>query len=59
PGVVTAAEGNWLIVMAASNGVSLFRFPVADGNSFFSGAAIANGQLYIGNNDGIFFAFKL
>jgi polyvinyl alcohol dehydrogenase (cytochrome) len=59
PGVVAAAEANWLIVMAASNGPTLFRFAVADGNSFFSGAAIANGQLYIGNNDGILFAFKL
>lgn len=58
PGVVVAAEANWLIVMDAATGPTLYRFPVADGQSFFSGASISNGQLYIGNLDGNLFAFK-
>jgi hypothetical protein len=58
PGVVAAAEANWLIVMAASNGPTLFRWANGDGKPFFGGASVSQGQLYVGNSDGNLFAFK-
>lgn len=58
PGVVVVGEGTTLAVMAASDGHTLFTYADTNSNSHFYGAAsISNGVLYIGNIDGILYAF--
>jgi polyvinyl alcohol dehydrogenase (cytochrome) len=56
PGVAVIGESTWIIVVATSNGQTLFRFQDKNG-SFHGAAAISNGVLYQGNRDGTLYAF--
>jgi outer membrane protein assembly factor BamB len=49
-------QGNWIIVINAKTGITLFRFLDTSGQSFFGAASISNGVLYQGNTDGHLFA---
>ncbi len=58
PGVAVVGEGNTFVVVAASDGHTLFTFADTNSNSHFYGpASISNGILYIGDFDGFLYAF--
>lgn len=60
PGVIALGEGNALVLVNASNGQTLFKQwdTTTSGQShYYGGPAIANGVVYIGNQDGNFFAY--
>jgi outer membrane protein assembly factor BamB len=58
PGVAVVGEGNTLVVIAASDGHTLYTYTDTNNNSHFYGpASISNGVLYIGNFDGYLYAF--
>lgn len=56
PGVVMVGQGNWIIVMNATTGQTIFRFLDTSGQSFLGAASVSNGVLYQGNEDGSLFA---
>jgi outer membrane protein assembly factor BamB len=56
-GVVAAGQGRYLMVLAASNGNTLFRFQDTNsGSLFYGGPSISHGVIYIGNMDGRLYA---
>lgn len=55
PGVVVVGEGNHLVVVAAATGKTLFTY-VAN-MTFWGSASISLGTLYIGNQNGLLYAF--
>lgn len=58
PGVAVVGEGSTFVLVATSNGHTLFSYTDINSNSNFYGAAsISNGVLYIGNFDGRLYAF--
>ena len=58
PGVAVVGEGNTFMAVAASDGHTLFTFTDSNSNSNFYGpASISNGVLYIGDFDGLMYAF--
>jgi outer membrane protein assembly factor BamB len=60
PGVIAVGEGNGLVLVKASNGQMLFKkqdTSTSGSSNYYGGAAIANGMLFIGNEDGNFYAF--
>ncbi len=58
PGVAVVGEGNTFVVVAASDGHTLFTLADTNSNSHFYGpASISNGILYIGDFDGFLYAF--
>ena len=58
PGVVVVGEGNKFVLVATSDGHTLFSYTDTNNGSYFYGAAsISNGVLYIGNMDDTFYAF--
>jgi len=58
PGVAVAGEGNRLVLVATSDGHSLYSYAdTHSGSNFYGAASILNGVLYIGNFDGILYAF--
>ncbi len=59
-GVVAVTEGNGLVLVAASDGHTLFKkqdTSTSGSSQYYGGPAIANGVVYAGNEDGNFFAF--
>ncbi len=60
PGVAVIGEGNTFVLVATSNGRTLYTYTDSNSNSFFfAPASISGGVLYIGNFDGNFYAFGL
>jgi outer membrane protein assembly factor BamB len=61
PGVVAVGEGNAIVLLAASDGHTLFKKwdTSSTSNKYYGGPAIANGVVYIGNEDGNFYAYGL
>jgi hypothetical protein len=57
PGIVVAAGGNTVVFLSASSGALLHTSTDASGVVFYSGAAIARGEVFIGNMSGTFYAF--
>jgi polyvinyl alcohol dehydrogenase (cytochrome) len=58
PGVAVVGEGNTFLAVAASDGHTLYTFTDANSNSHFYGpATISKGVLYIGDFDGLMYAF--
>jgi polyvinyl alcohol dehydrogenase (cytochrome) len=58
PGVAVVGEGNTFVAVAASDGHTLFTFTDTNTNSQFYGpASISKGILYIGDFDGLLYAF--
>ena len=58
PGVAVVGEGNKLVLVATSDGHSLYSYAdTHSGSNFYGAATILNGVLYIGNFDGILYAF--
>ena len=58
PGVAVVGEGNTLVLVATSDGHSLYSYTdTHSGSNFYGAASILNGVLYIGNFDGILYAF--
>jgi polyvinyl alcohol dehydrogenase (cytochrome) len=56
-GVVAAGQGRYLMVLAASNGNTLYRFEDTNsGSLFYGGPSISHGVIYIGNMDGRLYA---
>lgn len=59
PGVVAVGAGTALWLVAASDGHDLFYKKDTSTNSqYYEGPTIANGVVYIGNNDGNLYAFR-
>ena len=61
PGVVAVGEGAALVLVAASDGHTLFKKwdTSSTSNQYYGAPAIANGVVYIGNEDGNFHAYGL
>jgi outer membrane protein assembly factor BamB len=60
PGIVVVEEGPAFDVLNATSGKALFVYRDANTYSTFDGpATISNGVLYVGNLDGILYAFGL
>lgn len=60
PGLVIAGSGKYLVVVDSTNGQLLHQFHDGSGLSFFwGGATVSNGALYMGNRDGMMFAFGI
>jgi polyvinyl alcohol dehydrogenase (cytochrome) len=60
PGVVVVESGSTMIVLASVSGKTLFSYKDhATGSVFYGAASISKGMLYVGNNDGNFYAFGL
>lgn len=60
PGLVVVGEGNTMVIVATTNGHTLFTYTDSSSNSLFYGAAsISNGVLYIGNYDGYLYAIGI
>jgi outer membrane protein assembly factor BamB len=60
PGVVVVGAGTLLIAFDATTGKSIFVYQDTHrGSSFEAACSISRGVLYIGNFDGIFYAFGL
>jgi hypothetical protein len=61
PGVVAVGEGNALVLVAASDGHTLFKKwdTSSTSNKYYGAPSIANGVVYIGNEDGNFYAYGL
>ena len=58
PGVAAVGEGNTLVVIATSDGHTLYTYQDTNTNAHFYGpASISNGVLYIGSVDGYLYAF--
>jgi hypothetical protein len=59
PGVVAVGEGNALVLLSSSTGNGLFKAldTSSTANQYYGGPAIVNGNVYIGNEDGKFYAF--
>lgn len=60
PGVIALGEGNALVLVKASNGQTLFKkfdTLTSSQSHYYGGPAIANGTVYIGNEDGSFFVY--
>ncbi len=56
-GVVAAGQGRYLMVMAASSGLTLYRYEDSgSGSSFYGPPSISHGVIYIGNMDGHLYA---
>jgi outer membrane protein assembly factor BamB len=56
-GVIAAGQGRYLMVLAASNGKTLYRFEdTTSGSTFYGGPSISHGVIYIGNMDGRLYA---
>ncbi len=52
-GVVYVTQGQYLMGISAATGQTLFRYQdTTSGSSFWSGASISNGRVYVGNGDG-------
>lgn len=59
-GVVIVAQGTEIDLFDAANGNSLFTYTdTRPGSIFFSGAAVAEGRVLVGNLDGYLYAFGL
>jgi outer membrane protein assembly factor BamB len=59
-GVVAASQGNTVIVMNASTGVTLARLHDSLASSkLYGGPSISNGALFVGNIDGNIYAYTL
>lgn len=57
-GVAAVGEGSTLVLVATSDGRTLYTYTDTNNNSNFYGpASISNGMLYIGNFDGFLYAF--
>jgi outer membrane protein assembly factor BamB len=55
--VVVAAQGQYIIVLNASSGATLFRFQDTNsGSLFYGGPTISHGIIYAGNMDGRLYA---
>jgi len=61
PGVVAVGEGTALVLVAASDGHTLFKKwdTSTTSNQYYGAPSIANGVVYIGNEDGNFHAYGL
>ncbi len=60
PGVAFIGEGTEVLAVSLSNGATLFRFTDNNpGSQFWGPASIANGRVYIGNQDGNLYSFGL
>ncbi len=60
PGVIALGEGDALVLLNASNGQTLFKkwdTTTSGLSNYYGGPAIANGTVYIGNEDGNFYAY--
>lgn len=58
PGLAIVGEGYKFVIVATSNGQTLYTYADGHKGSYFYGAAsISGGVLYIGNFDGILYAF--
>jgi polyvinyl alcohol dehydrogenase (cytochrome) len=56
PGLVIVEQGNYLMIIGAASGQTLFRYQ--DTGGLFDGpASVSNGVLYVGNGDGKLYAF--
>ncbi len=59
PGLVVIGSGTDMLVINTADGSTLFDYHLSAGNATFLGpATIANGVLYIGNNNGNLYAFQ-
>jgi outer membrane protein assembly factor BamB len=59
PGVAFAGAGNTVYAVNTSTGAILWRHQdTTSGSDFWGAAAISNGQVYIGNQDGNLYAFS-
>jgi outer membrane protein assembly factor BamB len=60
PGVVVATAGNSVFAFNTSTGATLWSFVDTSSSSLFYGpAAVSSGRLYVGNMDGIMYAFSI
>lgn len=60
PGVVVVGEGPDIVLVAANTGNTLFTYSDTNsGSAFYGAASISNGVLYVGNMDGILYAFGI
>ena len=61
PGLVAVGSGDYLIVLNAANGTQIFAYHDTSAKSslFWGTPTICNGMLYMGNRDGLFYAFGL
>ncbi|HEX6481161.1 MAG TPA: PQQ-binding-like beta-propeller repeat protein [Ktedonobacteraceae bacterium] len=58
PGVLVVEEGPAFDVLNATSGMRLFVYSDANASSIFDGpATVSNGVLYVGNLDGVLYAF--
>jgi polyvinyl alcohol dehydrogenase (cytochrome) len=57
PGVVVVGQGTDINVIAAATGQTLFFTSGSSGATFYGGASISNGVLYVGDTNGNLFAF--
>lgn len=58
PGVAVVGEGYRIMLVSTSDGHLLYSYPdYHPGSNFYGAASISNGVLYIGNYDGILYAF--
>lgn len=58
PGLAVIGTGQDMLVISTADGSILYDYHLANGHATFLGpATIANGVLYIGNNDGYLYAF--
>lgn len=58
PGVAVVGEGNTLVLVATSDGHTLYTYTDTNTNAtFYAPASISNGVLYIGAYEGVLFAF--
>lgn len=59
PGVEFIGAGNTFEALSTSNGAVLWSFPdTSTGSDFWGPASIANGVVYVGNQDGNLYAFQ-
>jgi len=57
PGIVAVAEGNKILVVSATSGKTLYAYKTL--SAIYGSPSIANGVLYIGDNSGTLYAFKV
>jgi outer membrane protein assembly factor BamB len=57
PGIVEVNAGDTVLVVDDTDGATLFSYTEPSGNYFFGPAYIADGVLYVSNNDGNLLAF--
>ena len=59
PGVAVVGAGADMFVINTADGSTLFDYHlIGNPNNFLGAATIANGVLYMGNNNGNLYAFK-